>query len=364
MVKGLGFEGRLIVASKDASSDYGIDATIDLCKDGNPRRQELLGRQVHVQVKGTDSSALTARVKASTWHYWDELQIPTLLILADVHTQEMRWTLPWQRFPSSEAATVEVDFSTSTPFRYADENLLGILSELTEIELGSRILRRLPAVREWTDQCSEEHSGMSLHSPFGQLYNHIRAVLLMAGNRVLPSLESVWSERIEPTVASNAQVPTFTDIACRKILRELGADYTLGLRRLRRRLDKSEQKFGSRLYDVKSDMQRYAHNLDIARLRRRLEGDPRRLPCANESCWWQHPEGRVPDSRKFIPGSGAVGGGTVALCCAIEDDWGGSYQNLVDSNEIDDFLNEPPGPSWGELSVVFPRLDEPWFAVN
>jgi hypothetical protein len=122
MIKGLGWEGQVIVASKDASTDFGIDATIDLCKAGDPRKQkELLGRRVHVQVKGTDSSALTARVKASTWHYWDELQVPTLLLLADVQTREIRWTLPWQKFPASEAATVEIDFSASRPFRCADE---------------------------------------------------------------------------------------------------------------------------------------------------------------------------------------------------------------------------------------------------
>jgi hypothetical protein len=205
---------------------------------------------------------------------------------------------------------------------------------------------------------------MSLRSPFGRLYDHIRSVLLMADHRVLPSLEFIWLEHIKPFTSYNAQAPNFTDTETRKILRELGGDYVLALRRIRRRLDKSKQKVSSRLYDAKSDMQKYAHDLDLARLRRRLEGDPRQLPCANDSCWWQHPEGRVADSEKFIPGWGAVDGGRVALCCAVEDDWGGHYRNLVDSDQIDDFLIEPAGPSWGELSEVFPRLDEPWFAVR
>ncbi len=364
VVCGLRWKRPFLVVPGDARNDFGVDATIELCDMDQNGNKTLTGKQVHVQIKGTEHPERSVEVKTSTWHYWDALAVPTLLLLVNLENSQIMWSLPWQKFPKRPSSTMKFNFSPSRTVGDAGQDFTDLLVELSEIELGSRVLLSLPEIRESVAPLWDVPDAVPPKSPFGMLYDHIRAVLMMGSYKVLPSLRNLWAERVEPLACFDVDELEFPWTVRAKILKELAREYVLNLHKIRQLNVGAAWRTGDRLHPMLEALDEGANILDLARLRHRLECYDRVLTCAHSPCLRQ--PGSALDSLLSLDelDNDKEEVGSIAACCAVGDDWGQYHRASVDEAEIQTYIFAEQNLEPRHLVPDDPSFQIPWFNLT
>lgn len=96
-----------------SKNDYGIDAEIEIV-DNNL----VTGKTIKCQIKGKnkinwDKNYISISIKKSTWGYWKSLNLPLIVFLIDIKTEDIYWSLPFSVVSSVNSKTVNLKFFKS-----------------------------------------------------------------------------------------------------------------------------------------------------------------------------------------------------------------------------------------------------------
>lgn len=135
------FEGALppSLVVREVSDDYGIDREVEVFQGGR-----TTGLTFKVQLKGTDKSGITRRVKRTSLDYWASLDVPVLIVSYESQTGVLRGR--WVHSigadqPDRGAATVtvtmdpEIDIAGNWPASLVDD-----LSDLRALRHGEVVV--------------------------------------------------------------------------------------------------------------------------------------------------------------------------------------------------------------------------------